>query len=207
LLTYLEGFTEFCNQIDPHLVIPEYLHEFLSWLFESISSDFLQKNEGDEAVLWCQLPFFAKFMGDGVLFLWDTRYQGYGGIGNTVLALHDICDKYTTSFLPMIRQRVIKPPLKLRCGIARGQIISIGEGRDFVGPCINAASRLQKIGPFSFAFSKRGFNLQRNFHEKKQSNFILVKSPIRGIGEEELFFVRKKEFDALPDEDKENLLA
>jgi len=26
----LEAFTSFCNQIDPHLVVPEYLNEFLS---------------------------------------------------------------------------------------------------------------------------------------------------------------------------------
>src|ERR1700687_748845 len=32
----LEGFTMFCNQIDPHLVVPEFLDSFLKWLFEQI---------------------------------------------------------------------------------------------------------------------------------------------------------------------------
>ena len=46
-------------------------------------------------------------------------------------------------------------PLKLRCGIARGQIMSIGDASLFVGPCINVAARLQKLGKFSLPFKKR----------------------------------------------------
>ena len=32
----LQGFTNFCNQNDPHLVVPEYLRDFLEWLFNTI---------------------------------------------------------------------------------------------------------------------------------------------------------------------------
>ena len=202
----LEGFTTFCTQIDPHLVIPEFLTEFLNWLFESISKEFLQKTEEEQIVLWCQTPFYAKFMGDGVLFLWDTRGVDLEAVGNIVVSLGRISRDYGRSFLPRIKKRVARSPQKLRCGIARGQIISIGDGRDFVGPCINVASRLQKLGQFSFAFSKRGFNLERCFSEDFVQQCVLIKSSIRGIGEEELVYVIKHEFDLLSDEEKTSLL-
>lgn len=118
-------------------------------------------------------------------------------MGNIVGSLLNICRGYRDEFLPRIKKSFTKPPAKLRCGIARGQILSIGEERDFVGPCINVASRLQKIGQFSFAFSKRGFNLERNFGETWRNDFVLIKYQIRGVGEEELVFVLASEFKQL----------
>ena len=201
----LEGFTSFCNQIDPHLVVPEYLSEFLNWLFTSISKETTMGKERNEIVLWCPLPFFAKFVGDGVLFLWDKRSLSPKDIGNIVLALGNICDEYRETFLSSIKNKFTKPPSVLRCGIARGQIISIGDGRDFVGSCINVAARLQKVGQFSFAFSKRGFNLTTHFEKSAADYFTLIKMPIRGIGEEELIYVRKSDFDALTDKERADL--
>jgi hypothetical protein len=203
----LEGFTSFTNQIDPHLVIPEFLNEFLSWLFQSISEEFKQNDDGDKVILWGELPFFAKFLGDGVLFLWDTRTLEHVEIGNIVVGMRNICSKYQSHFLAQIKKIVSRPPSKLRCGIARGQIISVGEGHDFVGPCINVASRLQKVGQFSFAFSKKGFNLKKDFDDSIADDFILIRFPIRGVGDEELIYVRKLEFNVLPNDQREKLLT
>src|SRR6266571_2493890 len=61
----LEGFTSSCNQPDPHLIVPEYLRAFLKWLFGTISARFVQDQKGKTIILWSQLPFFAKFLGDG----------------------------------------------------------------------------------------------------------------------------------------------
>ena len=202
----LEGFTSFCNQIDPHLVIPEYLNQFLNWLFQSISKEFTRGQDGDETVLWCPLPFFAKFVGDGVLFLWDTRKVYPIDIGNIVLSLNNICDEYNSTFLSAVRKSITKPPQKLRCGIARGQIISIGDGKDFVGSCINVASRLQKIGQFSFAFPRRGFDLVKHFTDEAKEEYVLIRMAIRGIGDEELLYVQKNEFELLTDLEKKQLI-
>ncbi len=68
----LEGFTDFCNQIDNHLVIPEFLSEFLTWLFKVMKDKFLKQKTKSNVHLWGSLPFFGKFTGDGALFLWDT---------------------------------------------------------------------------------------------------------------------------------------
>lgn len=202
----LEAFTSFCNQIDPHLVIPEYLSEFLDWLFDEVKREFMKRKYRKDAVLWCPLPFYAKFLGDGVMFIWDTRGIEHEDLGNIVVSLLNICVEYRESFLPKIRKSVSKPPSKLRCGIARGQIISIGDGQDFVGPCINVAARLQKIGQFSFAFSKKGFNFEKCFTEVGQGFFTLVRSSIRGIGEDELYYVSKVDFEQLSDEEQIELL-
>jgi class 3 adenylate cyclase len=199
----LEGFTEFFNQIDPHIVVPEFLSKFLSWLFGEISAIVKLKEEDTKILMRANLPFFAKFLGDGILFIWDARQiVDHKSIGNFVIALRIICNKYISEFLPKIKNDFAKPPIKLRCGIARGQIISIGNGYDFVGPCINVASRLQKLGNLSFAFSRRGFDIEKIMRPIAQEKFILKKISIRGIGEEELVYIARKEFDDLSPKEK-----
>ena len=34
----LSRFTSFCNQVDPHLAVPQYLSRFLEWLFTAPSA-------------------------------------------------------------------------------------------------------------------------------------------------------------------------
>jgi class 3 adenylate cyclase len=203
----LQDFTSFCNQIDPHLVIPEFLERFLDWLFTSVSDEFVQKKRKGSrtTLLWGRLPFFAKFMGDGVLFLWNTEALDALSIGNIVDILRCVCEEYVEKFLPDIRKSVAKAPGRLRCGIARGRIISIGDGRDFVGPSINVAARIQKLDQFSFVFSKRGFDLDKYFTLPVRKRFVLITSPIRGVGDEELLFALRKEFNKLSQAEKVSL--
>jgi len=164
----LEGFTDFCNQIDPQLVIPEFLDCFLSWLFQKIEESFTESIDKEVVTIWGSLPFFGKFTGDGALFLWDTDLSmGQSGIGNITISLRHICEQYQTEFHPKISKEIAKVPKKLRVGIARGQVLSIGDNNDFVGPCINMASRLQKLGSLSFAISRRGFNPKECFEKSR----------------------------------------
>lgn len=200
----LEDFTSFCNQMDPHLVVPEYLNKFLDWLFGTIAKKFVQKEKGTDTILWGPLPFYAKFLGDGVLLLWDISEPDPILLGNIVTILRSICTDYRKMFLPEVRKSFTCVPVKLRCGIARGRIISIGARQDYVGPCINLAARLQKLRQFSFAFSKRGFDLDSYFGDEKK-DFAIIKAPIRGIGEEELVFVLKKELNELSAEERNHL--
>lgn len=199
----LHGFTDFCNQIDPHLVIPEYLSLFLHWLFKDLSKEFVQEKQGDKVLLWSRLPFYSKFLGDGILFLWNTKDMPRSDFGSLIVTLYEICKSYSKNFYPKVEKKVAKPPQKLRCGIARGQIISIGDGRDFVGACINVAARLQNLGDLSFAFSRRGLDLQRCFHEDWQEIFVLARVAIRGIGEKELVYILKEEYEKLLPEQKD----
>ncbi len=199
----LEGFTSFCNQTDPLLVVPDYLDQMLKWLFLHISENFKKETVGNDVILWGKFPFYTKFLGDGILFLWDTNGLGQASMGNIIINLYKTCVAYTEDFLPEASKQFSKVPAKLRCGVARGQIIAIGGGKDFVGPCINEASRLQKVSQLSFAFSKRGFDPSECFSKTWQNEFIIKKIVVRGLGEDVLVSILKREYDALPPEEQQ----
>src|SRR6185503_19067907 len=68
----LEGFTNFCKQIEPQLSVPLFLSEFLSWLMEDVKNEMVNEVAPEGFSVFSPLPFFVKFMGDGILFLWDS---------------------------------------------------------------------------------------------------------------------------------------
>jgi hypothetical protein len=72
----LQAFTDFSAQSDPHLCVPRYLDEFVTWLFETLRRESIEKEDGDSVRLAAPLPFHAKFLGDGLLFLWLIDYDG-----------------------------------------------------------------------------------------------------------------------------------
>ncbi len=199
----LEGFTEFCSQIDPQLAIPEYLDKFLNWLFRAIEDAFTHSTHKNTITIWGSLPFFGKFTGDGALFLWDTDLsRGQTGIGNIAVALKEICAKYSREFYPVICKDIAKVPKKLRVGIARGQVLSIGGDSDYVGPCINMSSRLQKLAQLSYVISRRGFDPRASFSKEWQKEILIRRINVRGIGQNEPVIILKKEYQAMSKEDK-----
>jgi hypothetical protein len=199
----LEGFTNFCKQIDPHLAVPEYLGEFLKWIFDEIKNQLTDKIYDDGYKTWSDLPFLSKYLGDGVLFLWNTEQMSDVKIQNVVVSMYEICKNYLVEFIPKISKNISSPPTKLRCGIARGTIYSVGNGNDFVGPCINMSARLQKLNTLTFCFSRRGINPSK-MAPGYSKTFIVKKVDIRGIGSEELVCFSKREFDLLPESEKSN---
>ena len=152
--------------------------------------------------MWADLPFLAKFLGDGALFLWDTAGMGADEICNVVVSLKEICDAYKGNLYPEISRKVVEPPDTLRCGIARGSVFSVGRGEDYVGPCINIASRLQKLSLLTFCFSRRGFDIERGMSPSWMRDFAIKTVSLRGIGENELVVVLKEEFDNLASKEK-----
>jgi hypothetical protein len=69
----LEGFTNFCKQIDPQLAVPDFLSEFLRWIFQEIKVELIEKSYADGYSTWADLPLISKYLGDGLLFIWDTQ--------------------------------------------------------------------------------------------------------------------------------------
>ena len=216
----LEGFTNFTRQIDPQLSIPNFISEFFTWIFNRIRNELTAKEKDN--ILWAEFPFFAKFMGDGVLFLWKIDSDKIANINqninaeelhnllrificNIISSMFDICGKYIIFYNDWLSKRYVDPPTKLRCGIARGNAFSIGNGSDFVGPCINISTRLQKFSGVSFAFSARGINIM-GFEEGYRKTFIKKRVSIRGIGDNELIYILKDEFDKLSENLKSNFL-
>jgi len=196
-----EGFTDFCKQVDPHLAVPDFMSRFLEWLFAEVKRNSVGEEIGGANVLYTRLPFFAKFMGDGVMFLWDTtEIATERGVFNLVSITRSICDEYSATFYPQARRMVVNPPRVLRCGLARGRVYSVGDGSDYVGPCINIAARLQKLVPgVRCCVSRRGFDATRHTVTNVSDALVVKKIAIRGIGEDGLVYLWRDQFEALDD--------
>lgn len=198
----LSGFTNFCSQVDPYLSMPRFLNEFLNWIFGEIKSRLELKRFRQGIRLYSELPFFSKFMGDGVLFLWNTENMDMHMICNVMVMLRYICTKYSSVFIPGVKKHLSHVPKSLRCGTARGLVCSVGNGEDYVGPCINIASRLQKLSNLGFCFSKRGIDFEEGMVNATAQNYMVKSVSIRGIGRDELVVVRKPDFEKLSKRDK-----
>lgn len=201
----LSGFTNFCSKPDPQLAVPEYLSRFLDWLFNELKQQVVEKSYKEGKELWTDLPFLAKFLGDGVLFLWNTKNMSGFAMCNVVSSLWNTCLKYEREFYPEIKKAVTEPPSNLRCGVARGKVFSVGSGQDYVGPCINIASRLQKLSLLTFCVSRTGFDFEKYRAKETARNYVLKSVSLVGIGDKELVWVRKVEFDRLPTKEKKLL--
>jgi class 3 adenylate cyclase len=136
-------------------------------------------------------------MGDGLMILWDTTSMQVPAISNIVASMANVCHEYQDLFLPSLKATYSDVPQRLRCGIARGHVYSVGDGQDYVGPCINIASRLQKFLPNVVA-SRRGISITG----ESAPYFVTKMVNIRGIGSSELVYINKHEFDQLSQEEK-----
>ncbi len=199
----LEGFTNFCKQIDPQLSVPIYLSRFLDWIFAAIAAETVQEKMAAGVKLWHGLPFFTKFLGDGLLILWDISPMSSIAQHNLIISLDAICDRYLSEFLPEMKMKVSDPPSALRCGVTKGTVYSVGDGNDFIGPCINLAGRLQKLPGVKVAFASRGFDPESGWKKGEYiDKWILKKVAIRGMSNEELVYIRKMDFDKMSKDDQ-----
>ncbi len=202
----LDGFTKFCTQIDPQLAAPKFLHLFLQWLFAKIKQTCIKEELTEGYKIYLEPPFFAKFLGDGVLFLWDTETKTETEMNNIVTSCLRVSMHYRNQFLPTVEGKFSYEPAVLRCGIARGIIYSVGNGEDYIGPCINMASRLQKLSSLTFAFSRKGFDFETYMPASRKEKLCVKEVQIRGIGDRELVCILKDEYDKLPEEEKKKFI-
>lgn len=201
----LEGFTAFCDQRDPQHEVPRFLDRFLKWLFQRIREELLDTEDGEDVVLSSHLPIFGKFLGDGVLLIWDVSDVSLESRGNIVQAFDIIVSDYVDVFLEKTVKEFTRPPLMLRCGIAQGQVTAIADGNDYVGMCINVASRLQKLSgnAFSFGFTQKG--LEQEEGSDWYSHFTQIQIEIRGLAKPEFVYVFRSEFGKLPRKEQRKL--
>lgn len=198
----LQGFTNFCKQIDPKLSVPSYLSGFLDWIFGVIRTETIQNRMKEGIELWHNLPFYVKFLGDGLLILWDTSEMDAQDQHNIIVSMDEICTKYINKFLPSMNRKVNAAPSALRCGLTKGTVYSVGDGNDFVGSCINLSARLQRLPGVIFAFAMRGFDPESDCNENYFKGLLEKKVPIRGMENEELIYIRKQDFAKMSEEDK-----
>lgn len=199
----LTGFTTFCNQVDAYLAIPRFLNDFLEWFFKSIRETLTEGDYRSRGAISAKLPIMVKFLGDGLLLLWNARRMTEDQICRITATLYEISRAYPRDFYPEITMSVNKPPRVLRCGVARGKVFSLGNGSDYVGHCINHASRLSRVSSLSFCFPHRGFQVREHMPVEYLRLFMPKYVYIRGVGDNELVWVVKEEFERLPEKNKE----
>jgi len=197
----LSGFTAFCNQVDAYLAIPSFLNNFFDWFFGSIIYG-LTDEAGDRTYFWADLPILVKFTGDGVLVVWKAHGMKEEQICRLAATLYNICAAYRQDFYPQVNRIVNKPPAVLRCGVARGKVFSVGGGHDYIGHCINNASRLGSLNPLTFCFPHRGFAVREYLPAEYAQLFVPKYLSVRGVGDNELVWVVKEEFDNLPEKSR-----
>jgi hypothetical protein len=87
----LTGFTSFCNQVDSYLAIPRYLNDFLEWFFQNIRERLTEEDYGNHCSVWVELPVLVKFLGDGLLLIWEAHRMTEAQICRLAATLYEIC--------------------------------------------------------------------------------------------------------------------
>lgn len=229
----LEGFTRFCSQRDPQTFVPRFVGDFTDWFFQQIRSQLLFHSGGPAAdsvqtedgkyQLCAPPPFFAKFLGDGFLCLWaadrdlirrdlpDDADEGLvenelrGDLTNTLAVIQDVRRSYS-DYQKTLREHYVNVPSRLRLGAAVGLVTALSNGRDFVGPCINQASRLEKLGPLGMAVDCAGFPNAFVDAPGLERMFTKQTVDIRG-GEQTRVLVDAKEWDSLTEEEQRSITS
>src|SRR5436190_9948792 len=111
----LQGFTNFCKQIEPHLSVPKYLNSFLGWLMQGLRNEMRHADVEADVTLYSDLPFFVKYLGDGLLVLWDCAEMSEAAQRNVIVSMFELCRKYKSEFLPTLKTTMVEPPPVLRC--------------------------------------------------------------------------------------------
>lgn len=208
----ITGFSKFLNQPDVH----EYAPRFLNHISKVMSIIIFGGNRYWEKDLegWEALPppVHEKFLGDGALYIWLPP-------GNAKefpsLFITNLCNSLwniQNDFKEILKKcaddiPVYEIPQGIRFGLTRGTVYELTNRktheREYIGFCINLASRLQKYcSALNFIASAR-----IEIPESKLSKYGYIKviaKKIRGFPKE-LVIVDKNEYDELSKETRSDL--
>lgn len=153
----LEGFSKFFNQPD----VQDYVPQFINTVSAAVSVTLFGGDAywlGDENKMYKPLsirPLHEKFLGDGALYVWlDTPDKKI-----TTPVIANLCNRLwtlKTNFSKVVAASfddvpVVDVPRRIRFGLARGTIFELTrrseQEKEYIGFCLNLASRLQKYCP------------------------------------------------------------
>ena len=210
----LEGFSHFFNQPDVQDYVPRYLNrvnEAIARIIYGGKCYWLpsehQPNKNRLAL--ASSPTHEKFLGDGAMFLWLER----PGALFTTGFVSTLCNRLwglKESFHKVVEAAydempVIDLPKRIRFGIARGTIFELtrrsSRQKEYIGFCINLASRLQKYCPeIGFIASARIGLPEKKL--KENSWIRVVAKEIKGFPRE-IVIVDSDEYEGLSEEIRE----
>jgi len=200
----LEGFSRFFNQPDVQDYVPKFLNlvsEALSIAIYGGKAYWLPASETLSPLPIA--PVGEKFLGDGAMYIWlETNDSPL-----TTSFVATLCNRLWNlkKFFPTLLKEafdqlpVVDLPTRVRFGIARGTIYELsrkdGLTTEYIGFCLNLASRLQKYCPaLDFIASGRiGLSQERL---DKHGYLRVVATRIKGFPRE-IVILDKAEWSAL----------
>jgi class 3 adenylate cyclase len=212
LIGDLEGFSRFFNQPD----VNDYVSKFLNHVFEAVNVC-LAGGEAywseDKTYLPLEIqPSHVKFLGDGAMYIWtmDSHSSDF-----SQLTIQRLCNRLwhlKHGFNKVLIKSaddvpVFDLPPRIRFGLARGTVFELRHKNsaqtEYIGFCINLASRLQTYCPQLGFIASARLGLAKSILEK--NNYIkVVAKKIKGFSNE-IVIVAKAEFNRLDQEIKEEL--
>ncbi len=200
----LEGFTNFFNKASPNqsIIVASYVNAFLSWL------NYRLDLEGKRI----PRPQLSKFLGDGVLYVWETQE------GQTEQIALDLMNfywnmtqggsRYEIDFLPQFISQLGKRwdceyPEHLRASITTGFAVKYTRKNhppEYVAECINIASRLCGIHPELYFIAHSDLVLDTEFMTTAEYvEKLLKRDSVKGIDKQIAVFIDEDDFNSLSD--------
>jgi hypothetical protein len=212
----LGGFSKFFNQPDVHTYIPRYLNHVRKCVEIALlgGKAFWLTEETQTVAPLYPRPVHRKFLGDGYLYIWMSLK---GSNEFTAPFVANLCNNLWNLQKHFFRVNracsddvpVFELPNTIRFGLARGTVFELSmektTSREYIGVCINLASRLQKYCPgLNFLASAR-LEIPETMLSK-HGYIRTVATKIKGFPRE-ILIVDKDEFEDLPEETKTELFT
>lgn len=195
----LEGFTNFFNtsSVNRNRIVPKFIDAFLSWLNYSFRESCFPT------------PKYSKFLGDGVLLIWETEEQ-QPLRGVLKVELMNFCwtmvrgqkESYEKEFLPEVLRK-IRPiqtceyPKHLRVSLSLGDAKKYVQGKssEYISECINVASRIIKYNPELYFIAHS--DLFTNEEDLRGKYVQKLLTQVKGINKPIYVYIDKDDFDGL----------
>lgn len=214
LIYDLEGFSKFFNQPDVQDYVPVFLNHVSQAMGVCLFGGdcYWAKKKVEVYKPLVLRVVHEKFMGDGALYI---IAPGAGATDLNPSTLQALCNRLWNlkrTFEKVVRKSlelvpVAELPRRIRFGVSRGAVYELRRpnttAREYIGFCINLASRLQSYCPdLGFIASARLMIPDKELIENGYRKTVATK--LRGFPSE-IVIVDTVEYDSLPDEVREAL--
>ena len=195
----LEGFTNFFNStsVVRYTIVPAFINAFLIWLNHCFGESYLP------------MPKYSKFLGDGVLLIWETKNQPVLK-GVLKAEFMDFCwnmvrgqkESYENEFLPELLRKIrslrtYEYPKRLRISLSLGHAVKCGQGKstEYLSECINVASRIIDYEPELYFIAHSSLVTDEELWGKR---YVLKLLPgVKGIDKPISVYIYESDFKSL----------
>jgi class 3 adenylate cyclase len=210
----LEGFSKFFNQPDVQHYVPLFLNRINSAMGAIIHGGMpYWQADAKHKMIALPPPVHEKFLGDGALYLWLTESFSEERTSLLVYLCNRLWD-LRSQFHALIDAifdeiPVFDVPRRIRFGLASGTVYELRRNSrrasEYVGFCINLASRLQKYCPELGFIASARLNLPEPLLSELRYVRVIA-TEIKGFPRE-IVIVDKSEYLALDEQVRRSLFA